>query len=94
MKAFPSVPAMKEVLPGFEADTWMGIVAPPGTPKEITQRLSNAIGQAFRKPEVHARIAALDVEPRGTTPEEMRGLIRQSAERWAPLVQAAKITVE
>jgi tripartite-type tricarboxylate transporter receptor subunit TctC len=94
MAAFPNVPAIREVLPGYEADTWMGIVAPPGTPKEITTRLSSAIGESFKKPEVHARIAALDVEPRGTTPEEMRGLIRQSAERWIPVVQAARITME
>jgi tripartite-type tricarboxylate transporter receptor subunit TctC len=94
MKAYPNVQAINEVLPGYEADTWMGIVAPPGTPAEITNKLSDAIGQAFRKPDIHARIAALDVEPRGTTPQEMRELIRQSAERWIPLVQAAKITVE
>jgi len=94
LPAFPNVPAINEVLPGFEADTWMGIVAPPGTPKEIVKKLSDAIGQRFKKPHVHARILALDVEPRGTTPEEMRDLIRQSAERWGPLIQAAKITVE
>src|SRR5262249_50798396 len=41
MKAFPNVPAIDEVLPGFEADTWMGVVAPPGTPKEITKKLSD-----------------------------------------------------
>jgi len=94
LRAFPNVPAVSEVLPGYEADTWMGVAAPPGTPREITKRLSDAIGEAFKNPEVHARIAALDVEPRGTTPEEMRDLIRRSAERWVPLIQAAKIAVE
>lgn len=94
MKAYPNVQAINEVLPGYEADTWMGIVAPPGTPPEIVKKLSDAIGHAFNKPDIHARIAALDVEPRGTTPQEMRELIRRSAERWVPLVQAAKITVE
>ena len=88
------MPAIKETLPGFEADTWMGVVAPPGTPREIVKKLSDAIGQGFKKPDVHARILALDVEPRGTTPDGMRDLIRRSAERWAPLIQAAKITVE
>jgi tripartite-type tricarboxylate transporter receptor subunit TctC len=94
MKAFPNVPAIAETLPGFEADTWMGIVAPPGTPKEVAKKLSDAIGQGFRKPEVHDRIARLDVEPRGTSPGEMRDLIQQSADRWGPLVQAAKIAIE
>jgi tripartite-type tricarboxylate transporter receptor subunit TctC len=94
MAAFPNVPAIRETLPGYEADTWMGVVAPPGTPKDIVARLSDAIGHAFRKPEVHARIAALDVDPRGTTPAEMRDLIRQSAERWTPVVERAKIRTE
>ena len=94
IKAFPNIPAIHEVLPDFEADTWMGVVAPPGTPKEITQKLSDAIGQAFRKPDVKAKIEALDVEPAGTTPEGMRELIRKSAERWSPLVEAAKITTQ
>jgi tripartite-type tricarboxylate transporter receptor subunit TctC len=94
MKAFPNVPTVAETLPGYEADTWMGIVAPPGTPKDIVRKLSDAIGQSFRKAEVHDRIARLDVEPRGTTPEEMRDLIRQSAERWGPIVRDAKISVE
>ena len=94
LKAFPNVPTIAETLPGFEADTWMGVVAPPGTPMEITQKISDAIGQAFRTPEVHARIAALDVEPLGTAPEGMQELIRKSTERWTPLIEAAKITFE
>ncbi len=94
LKVFPKVPTVAETLPGFEADTWMGVVAPPGTPKEITRKISDAIGQAFRSPEVHARIAALDVEPLGTTPEGMTELIQKSAARWTPLIAAAKITFE
>ncbi len=64
LKSFPQVPTMAETLPGFEADTWMGVVAPPGTPTEITRKLSDAIAGAFRRPNVNARIAALAVEPR------------------------------
>lgn len=91
LKAFPNVPTVAETLPGFEADTWMGVVAPPGTPKDITRKISDAIRQAFRTPDVNARIAGLDVEPLGTTPEGMTELIQKSAARWTPLIQAAKI---
>jgi tripartite-type tricarboxylate transporter receptor subunit TctC len=94
LKAFPNVPTIAETLPGFEADTWMGIVAPPGTPKDITRKISDAIGRAFRTAEVNARIAALDVEPLGTTPEGMTQLIERSAARWTPLIEAAKIKFE
>jgi tripartite-type tricarboxylate transporter receptor subunit TctC len=91
LKAYPNVPTVAETLPGFEADTWMGVVAPPATPKEIAKRLSDAIGEAFRQPDVNARIAALMVEPLGTTQDGMRDLIRKSAERWTPVIKAANI---
>jgi tripartite-type tricarboxylate transporter receptor subunit TctC len=94
LKAFPNVPTVAETLPGFEADTWMAIAAPPGTPKEITHRLSDAIGQAYRTTDLSARTAALDVEPLGTTPEKMAELIRQSTARWVPLIEAAKISID
>lgn len=94
LKAFPNVPTLAETLPGFEADTWMGIVAPPGTPKEITAKISEVIGKGFRNPEVNARIAALHVDPLGTTPQEMAELIRRSADRWSPLIQSAGIKFE
>jgi tripartite-type tricarboxylate transporter receptor subunit TctC len=94
MKLFPNAPAVSETVPGFEADTWMGIAAPPGTPKDVVKKLSDAIAQGFRKPEVRARIVALDVEPGGTTPEGMRELITKSANRWRPVIDAAKITIQ
>jgi tripartite-type tricarboxylate transporter receptor subunit TctC len=94
LKDFPNTPTVAETLPGFEADTWMGVVAPPGTPKEITKKLSDAINKAFQQPDVNARIAALMVEPLGTTQDGMRELIRKSAERWTPLIKAANIKFE
>lgn len=94
LPALPNTPTVAETLPGFEADTWMGVAAPPGTPKEIVQKISDAIREAFATPEVKARIAALDVEPRGTTPEGMAEMIKKSAERWIPVIRAAKITIQ
>src|SRR5215468_11799971 len=94
LKAYPNVPTIAETLPGFEADTWMGVVAPPGTPKEIAKKISDAIGDSFRQPDVNARVAALMVEPLGTTQDGMRELIRKSAERWTPVIKAANIRFE
>ena len=94
LPALPNTPTVAETLPGFEADTWMGVAAPPGTPKEIVQKISDAIREAFATPEVKARIAALAVEPRGTTPEGMAEMIKKSAERWTPVIRAAKITIQ
>ena len=54
--------------PGVYADTWMAVAAPAGTPKEITTKVSDAIGQGFRQPDLKARILALEAEPLGSTP--------------------------
>ena len=91
---FPNVQSLAEVVPGFESETWMGVAAPPGTPKDIVRTVSDAIAKALQMPDVKARITELAAEPRGTTPEEMGKLIRQSLERWGPVVVSGKITAE
>jgi len=94
LKVLPGVPTMSETLPGFVADTWMGVSAPPGTPNEIAQTLSKAIRDGLRAPELQKKIAAMDVEPRGTTPEEMAESIRESAERWIPVIKKGKLIIK
>ena len=91
---FPAVATLAETLPGAYADTWMGMVAPPGTPAAIVGRISDAIRQGVREPAVNARIRSLMAEPLGSTPAEMRDLIRESAQQWTPVVEAAHITIE
>jgi tripartite-type tricarboxylate transporter receptor subunit TctC len=94
LKDYPNVATLAETLPVVYADTWMGVAAPPGTPKEIVKKISDAIGQAFQSPDLRARILALEAEPLGSTPEQMRDIIKASTEQWGPVVQAAKIAVE
>ena len=72
----------------------MAVGAPAGTPKEIANKVSDAIGQGFKMPDLRARIIALAAEPLGSTPDEMRELIRISREHWAPVIEAAKITLD
>jgi len=94
LKDYPQIATIAETLPGVYADTWMAVAAPPGTPKEITAKVSQAIAQGFREPELRARIRALEADPLASTPDQMRELIRQSLETWGPVVEAAKIVVE
>jgi tripartite-type tricarboxylate transporter receptor subunit TctC len=94
LKDYPRVATIAETLSGVYADTWMAVAAPAGTPKEVVRRISDAIGQALKTPELRARIKSLEAEPLGNGPEEMRAMIRISEEQWGPVVKAAKITVE
>jgi tripartite-type tricarboxylate transporter receptor subunit TctC len=94
LEDYPNVATLAETLPGVYADTWMGVAAPPGTPKEIAKKISDAIGQGFQTPDLRARILALEAEPLGSTPDEMRAIVKASTEQWGPVVEAAKIVVE
>src|SRR5580693_6285674 len=56
LKDYPNVETIAETFPGLIADTWMGIAAPPGTPKDIVAKVSDAIAKGFHEPDVQDRI--------------------------------------
>jgi tripartite-type tricarboxylate transporter receptor subunit TctC len=91
---FPDIATVAETIPGFESNTWMALAAPPGTPKEIAKKVSDAVAEAIRMPDLNARIREAMIEPEGTTPERMAEMIRESHDRWAPVIVSAKITIE
>jgi tripartite-type tricarboxylate transporter receptor subunit TctC len=74
--------------------TWMAVSAPPGTPKEITQKISDAIAQGFRQPDMQAKILKLEANPLGTTPDRMKQMIKESEDIWGPVVKAANIAID
>jgi tripartite-type tricarboxylate transporter receptor subunit TctC len=94
LKDYPKVATIAETLPGVYADTWMAVSAPPGTPAEIAAKVSDAIGRGFKQPDMHARILALEADPVASTPQQMRQMIDQSTETWAPVIEAAKISID
>jgi tripartite-type tricarboxylate transporter receptor subunit TctC len=94
LKDYPNIPTIADTLPGVYADTWMGVAAPPGTPKDIVDKISAAIAEGYHTPEVQERILSLQAQPFGSTPGEMRDLIHKSLELWAPVIEAAHITVD
>jgi tripartite-type tricarboxylate transporter receptor subunit TctC len=87
------VPTVSETLPGVVSVTWMAVSAPPGTPKDITKKVSDAIGKGFKEADMQARIHKLQADPVGNTPEQMRAMIKQSHDTWAPVVKAAHIEI-
>ena len=91
---FPDTPRLAEVLPGLEAEAWTGLVAPPATPEAVTRRLSDAVAQVLQMPDVRARLLEMLLEPVGSTPNEMRTVMRKDANRWAPVIKTANITID
>ena len=94
LASYPDVPAMGEFVPGFVSDTWTAIGAPPRTPPGIRERLAVAIDRAVRTPEFRDKLADVQAEPFGGTPEAMRALVRESRERWAPVIRTASIRMD
>ena len=94
-KRSPSVPDHPTLdesgLPGFNGNSWLGLVAAAGTPRDIVARLSAAAAAALRAPDVRERFMSQGVEPVGSTPEQYAAFIEAEIPRWAEAARAAKI---
>lgn len=90
----PEVPAMADTLPGFDIDTWWGLVAPAGTPRELVQRLNSAFVAALQSAEVKGRFAQLMAEPLPGTPEQFAALIQRELKRYEAVVKASGAKAE
>jgi tripartite-type tricarboxylate transporter receptor subunit TctC len=94
LASLPDVPAMSEILPGFSSVAWFGIVAPPKTPAPIAEKLSAAVAEAIRQPDVAKRLGAMSAEPVGDTPAEMAAFMRRDGERWKSVIETAQVKVD
>lgn len=94
LAVLPGIPAMREIVPGVVAEAWFGMVAPPGTPRAVAQKLSSTIAAIMRDPEIAKRYAELNAEPIGNTPEQMAAFMKEDRERWRGVIKAANIGVD
>jgi tripartite-type tricarboxylate transporter receptor subunit TctC len=92
--ALPDIAAMSETLKGFEIDTWWGLVAPAGTPREVVDRLNKAFTAALQAPETKTRFAMLLAEPVATTPEQFEAFMKKELNRYESVVKASGAKVD
>lgn len=91
----PDIPTLDESgLPGFTVTAWVAVVAPKGTPKEIVQKLSVEIGRVLKDPDFVRQLAAMGLDPLGSTPEEFAAFLGKEIPRWKQIVQDAGVSVE
>jgi len=84
----PEVPTVAETVdPGFDMSAPLGVFVAARTPREIVARLNRAVVDAVKAPEVLERMAAIGMEPAGSTPEEYEKMLREEYERFGALIR-------
>jgi len=87
LPAFPDVPAIAEVLPGYESSAWFGLFGPARMAPELSKRISDAARQAIAAPEVRRRLDAEGAQAVGNSPEEFSKFVQGEIQRWARVVK-------
>jgi tripartite-type tricarboxylate transporter receptor subunit TctC len=95
VSALPDVPTLAEtVIPGFNSISWIGLLAPAGTPKDIVEKISADVREVLADPDVNNRLIGLGAVPRSTTPAQFAQLIANDRKRYAQIIHERKITVD
>lgn len=91
--AAPEIPTIAESgVPGYEATSWYGIVAPAGTPPRIIDTLHDVLADSVKRPEMQEVLANLGLEPVGNSPAEFSAQIETEIEKWAAVVKQGHLT--
>ena len=90
----PNVPTLDEAgVKGFDATIWLGLLAPPNTPREIVNKLNTTIAKVLAAPEAQKLMATAGVDVATSTPEEFAALLQSELERWGKVVKDTGATV-
>ena len=91
----PDLPTFNELgYRGIDIAIWYGVMAPAGTPTEITTRLASEFAKVLQMPEVRERFLSQGTEPMGGTPEQAGAFIRAEFERWGAVVRKAGVKAD
>jgi tripartite-type tricarboxylate transporter receptor subunit TctC len=92
---FPELPTIAEAgVPGYEAVTWTGIIAPAGLPAAVLAKLNAAVNEAIRSPIFMDRFALIGDEPAGGTPADFAETIRRDSARWAEVIRRSGARID
>jgi tripartite-type tricarboxylate transporter receptor subunit TctC len=93
--ALPDIPTIaKAGVPGYEATTWTGIVAPVGLPAPIVERLNAELNRAVTSPTFKEKAAAIGSEPQGSTPEQFAEFMRNEYAKWGDVIKRSGAKID
>jgi tripartite-type tricarboxylate transporter receptor subunit TctC len=87
--SFPDLPAIGEIVPGFESEAWFGVFGPAKLPRDIVDKLNTAILAALKDARMREQLMREGANPAAMTPAEFGAFVREDVERWAPVVRAS-----
>ena len=91
---FPDIPTVHELLPGFEINSWYGLLAPGKTPTNVQARLTRDFVAALKQPDVIKQLRDRGIDASPSSPAEYLEFVRSEEKRWIPIIKAAGITAE
>ncbi|PWK37395.1 tripartite tricarboxylate transporter substrate binding protein [Cupriavidus plantarum] len=90
----PGVPTVDSVLPGYVAQSWVGMVAPAQLPKDVFQKVQGALSKTLADPDIRTKMANDGFHIVGSSPAAFEQQVRQEARRWGDLIREENIRVE
>ncbi len=88
----PALPTVSEAaLPGYQAGTWYGLLAPANTPRDIIAKLNSETNRLLSTAEMKERFATQGAEPAGNSPEQFASFIKSELDKWANVIKAANV---
>jgi tripartite-type tricarboxylate transporter receptor subunit TctC len=90
----PDLPAVAEVLPGFESTTWFGLYGPKGLSADVVQRINTALNAALTDPDVKERFARLGAEPTGGSAARFTQIAKADYDKWKAIIAQRRITAD
>ncbi|MEO7726897.1 MAG: tripartite tricarboxylate transporter substrate binding protein [Burkholderiales bacterium] len=93
-RAYPELPTMLSIYPGFDVDNWYAMFMPAGTPKPIIDKLNAEILKALKSPDIQEFMAREGGQPVGSTPEELAQMFKREVAKYAKVIEAGNITVQ
>ena len=90
----PQVAVIAETLPGFEAQSWVGMLLPAGTPRPVVTRLSDELIKVLGKPDLRERLAGQGFIVVASTPEAFGAYIRAESDKWGKVIRDLNVTLE
>ena len=91
----PDIPTVAESgYPGYRSITWFGLVAPPGTPLALADRISKDVGEVVKSPQVIERLNTMQMEPVGSSREEAAAFFADEARYWGQIIKDANIALQ